>query len=312
MVAVGVLAHQAPLSPYGNAEFWLVSPNLFLVKAGSVLVMLAGAIGLTRGGDADCRVSSPCSRANRSPSTCCTWSCCTARSGAGDSYTSSARALGLGEVLVSASLLITARCFCSRGDGTSFKRWRPSCGRHAPTGARNGPLLRHRLTVRPVGDHAPAARRAPVARARAGGHSPRTGSRSRRAASPLSNGCPYPALVEGEPCELGPRSLRLALISACVLIAAAPAAGAEGKRSRHVHGQGPDDGPDARDRRSLRPIPGAPPNTRSSSSAATFRLRRGTSADRRSTTARAAGALRAVRVEWREGFRLVDRHSLPP
>jgi uncharacterized membrane protein len=49
MVAGGTLLHAVPWSPYGTVDFWTLSPNLFLVKAGSVLVGLAGAIRLTRG-----------------------------------------------------------------------------------------------------------------------------------------------------------------------------------------------------------------------------------------------------------------------
>ena len=49
MIAGGTLLHAVPWSPYGYVEFWTVSPNLFLVKAGSVLIGLAAAIRLTRG-----------------------------------------------------------------------------------------------------------------------------------------------------------------------------------------------------------------------------------------------------------------------
>ncbi len=49
MVAVGTLLHLLPWQPYGAIEFWAVSPNLFLAKAGSVLIGLAGAIRLVRG-----------------------------------------------------------------------------------------------------------------------------------------------------------------------------------------------------------------------------------------------------------------------
>lgn len=48
MLGAGILLHQVPLSPYGAIDFWKTSPNLFLVKAGSVLVMLSGAVRLTR------------------------------------------------------------------------------------------------------------------------------------------------------------------------------------------------------------------------------------------------------------------------
>ncbi len=49
MIALGVLLHLVPLAPYGALDFWKVSPNLFLVKAGSVLVILAGAVRATHG-----------------------------------------------------------------------------------------------------------------------------------------------------------------------------------------------------------------------------------------------------------------------
>lgn len=48
MIATGILCHLSPLAPYGPIDFWKTSPNLFLVKAGSVLVLLAGAVLLTR------------------------------------------------------------------------------------------------------------------------------------------------------------------------------------------------------------------------------------------------------------------------
>lgn len=47
MAAAGTLLHQLPWAPFGDVYFWTVSPNLFLVKAGSVLVGLAAAIRLT-------------------------------------------------------------------------------------------------------------------------------------------------------------------------------------------------------------------------------------------------------------------------
>jgi hypothetical protein len=49
MVMLGAILHAVPWSPYGAIEFWAVSPNLFLVKGGSVLVLLSGAIYATRG-----------------------------------------------------------------------------------------------------------------------------------------------------------------------------------------------------------------------------------------------------------------------
>lgn len=48
MILAGVLLHQLPWAPFGDVYFWTISPNLFLVKAGSVLVAVAGAIRLTR------------------------------------------------------------------------------------------------------------------------------------------------------------------------------------------------------------------------------------------------------------------------
>jgi uncharacterized membrane protein len=48
MIAAGTAFRLSPLAPYGPTEFWTVSPNLFLVKAGAVLVLLSGAIALTR------------------------------------------------------------------------------------------------------------------------------------------------------------------------------------------------------------------------------------------------------------------------
>jgi hypothetical protein len=49
MMAAGALLHAVPLSPYGTVEFWTVSPNLFLVKAGAVLIGLAAVIRITAG-----------------------------------------------------------------------------------------------------------------------------------------------------------------------------------------------------------------------------------------------------------------------
>lgn len=48
MIAAGAAFRLSPLAPYGPTEFWTVSPNLFLVKAGAVLVLLAGAATATR------------------------------------------------------------------------------------------------------------------------------------------------------------------------------------------------------------------------------------------------------------------------
>ncbi len=62
MVAGGTLLHVLPWSPYGAIDFWSVSPNLFLVKAGSVLIVLSGAIRLVRGVSALPRVVTALSR----------------------------------------------------------------------------------------------------------------------------------------------------------------------------------------------------------------------------------------------------------
>ncbi len=48
LILAGVLFHQVPWAPWGDVYFWTISPNLFLVKAGSVLVLLAGAMRVTR------------------------------------------------------------------------------------------------------------------------------------------------------------------------------------------------------------------------------------------------------------------------
>jgi uncharacterized membrane protein len=49
LVGAGVWLHRLPWSPYGDVDFWTVSPNLFLVKCGAVLIGLAAAIRLTTG-----------------------------------------------------------------------------------------------------------------------------------------------------------------------------------------------------------------------------------------------------------------------
>jgi hypothetical protein len=49
MIGAGALLHQVPWAPFGAVYFWTLSPNLFLVKAGSVLIGLSAAIRLSRG-----------------------------------------------------------------------------------------------------------------------------------------------------------------------------------------------------------------------------------------------------------------------
>lgn len=48
MAASGTLLHAVPWSPLGAVDFWTLSPNLFLVKAGSVLIGLSAAMRLMR------------------------------------------------------------------------------------------------------------------------------------------------------------------------------------------------------------------------------------------------------------------------
>jgi uncharacterized membrane protein len=48
MLGAGAILHQLPWAPFGDIPFWTISPNLFLVKAGSVLLGLAAATRLTR------------------------------------------------------------------------------------------------------------------------------------------------------------------------------------------------------------------------------------------------------------------------
>jgi surface polysaccharide O-acyltransferase-like enzyme len=48
MFAAGALLHRVPFSPYGATDFWTTSPNLFLFKAGSVLLLLAVTARITR------------------------------------------------------------------------------------------------------------------------------------------------------------------------------------------------------------------------------------------------------------------------
>ncbi len=48
MIAAAIVLNRVPLSPYGHIEFWATSPNLFLMKSGSVLLLLTPAVWLTR------------------------------------------------------------------------------------------------------------------------------------------------------------------------------------------------------------------------------------------------------------------------
>ncbi len=47
LVAAGVLMHAIAWTPYGAIDFWTVSPNLFLVKAGAVLIGLSLMVRIT-------------------------------------------------------------------------------------------------------------------------------------------------------------------------------------------------------------------------------------------------------------------------
>jgi hypothetical protein len=49
MIAAAALIHAIPFSPYGAVEFWTVSPNLFLVKGGAMLIGLSAVIRITAG-----------------------------------------------------------------------------------------------------------------------------------------------------------------------------------------------------------------------------------------------------------------------
>ncbi len=49
MTAAAALIHAVPFSPYGAVEFWTVSPNLFLVKGGAMLIGLSAVIRITAG-----------------------------------------------------------------------------------------------------------------------------------------------------------------------------------------------------------------------------------------------------------------------
>jgi hypothetical protein len=46
LLGSGLLLQRLPWSPFGHADFWTVSPNLFLVKSGAVLVALAAVARL--------------------------------------------------------------------------------------------------------------------------------------------------------------------------------------------------------------------------------------------------------------------------
>jgi uncharacterized membrane protein len=48
LVALGVGLHLLPFAPLGAGDFWLVSPNFFLIRTGCVLLVLAGIAYLTR------------------------------------------------------------------------------------------------------------------------------------------------------------------------------------------------------------------------------------------------------------------------
>lgn len=62
LVVAAAILHRLPFSPYGAIEFWRISPNLFLAKAGSVLLVLAAAVRLTRSRSSVPRVVSILSR----------------------------------------------------------------------------------------------------------------------------------------------------------------------------------------------------------------------------------------------------------
>ena len=47
LVAAGVLMHAIAWTPYGAIDFWTVSPNLFLVKAGAVLIGVSLMVRIT-------------------------------------------------------------------------------------------------------------------------------------------------------------------------------------------------------------------------------------------------------------------------
>ena len=48
MVAAATILHHIPVAPYGHIDFWTTSPNPFLAKAGSVLMLLSLAVWITR------------------------------------------------------------------------------------------------------------------------------------------------------------------------------------------------------------------------------------------------------------------------
>jgi len=62
MVITGTMLHLVPLAPYGAIDFWTTSPNLFLVKGGSVLMLLSLAVRITGSRPALPRVVSVLSR----------------------------------------------------------------------------------------------------------------------------------------------------------------------------------------------------------------------------------------------------------
>ena len=45
---LGLMFHLVPLRPYGNLDFWRTSPNLFLIRFGSLLLVLAGMAYISR------------------------------------------------------------------------------------------------------------------------------------------------------------------------------------------------------------------------------------------------------------------------
>lgn len=47
LLGSGLLLHKLPWSPFGPVDFWTVSPNVFLIKSGAVLVVLSAVAGVT-------------------------------------------------------------------------------------------------------------------------------------------------------------------------------------------------------------------------------------------------------------------------